>query len=103
MKYCEKAIGRCGMSNKEIIRTIYDKMLSERQPGEVKYRPFTDFEDVNIIHKPGVDFAKVFPNFQVGDYAFITCDMEGIYDREMIYNVAGCREAELYFNGEKYH
>jgi len=101
MKYCEKSIRQRCKTNGEIIRAIYDKMLSERQPNTVRYIPFTVYEGVDMIHKPGMDFTKVFPDFQAGDYVFITCDMDGVFEREMIYNVAGCRKAEVYFNGEK--
>ena len=101
MKYCERSIRQRCKNNEEIIRAIYDRMISERQPDTVRYIPFTVYDNVDMIHNPGVDFGKVFPDFQEGDYAFITCDMDGIFEREMIYNIAGCKYAEVYFNGEK--
>lgn len=101
MRYCDKSIRQCYSSNAEIIRAIYDRMMSERQPDKVRYKPFTVFPHVDMIHNPGVDFSKVFPTFNDGDYAFITCDMDGVFEREMIYNVAGCTYAEVYFNGEQ--
>lgn len=101
MNYCKNSIRKRCSSNKEIIRAIYDRMLSERQSDEVKYRPFTVFENIDMIHKPGADLTKFFPDFEDGDYAFLTCDMHGVFERKMVYNVAGCDEAEVYFNGQK--
>lgn len=101
MKYCECSVRDVCASNQEILRRIYDRMLSERQPDVVKYRPFTMFDEVDLVHNPGADFKGLYPDFEDGDYAFITSDMDGIFERDMVYNVAGCPKAEVYFNGER--
>lgn len=101
MKYCETSIRDVCSSNSDIIGTIYRRMMEERQPDVVKYRPFTVYDNVDLVHNPGVNFAEFYPDFEEGDYAFITSDMDGIFEREMVYNVTGCRNAEVYFNGEK--
>ncbi|MGN1059170.1 MAG: glycoside hydrolase family 105 protein [Clostridia bacterium] len=101
MRYCERSVRESCASNEEILRRIYDRMLEQRQPDVVTYRPFTVYDDVDLVHNPGADFSKFFPDFEDGDYAFITSDMDGIFERRMVYNVGGCSKAEVYFNGEK--
>lgn len=101
MKYCKTSIREVYSSDAEIITAIYRRMLEERQPEVVTYRPFTVYDTVDLVHNPGADFSKFYPDYEEGDYVFITADMDGIFEREMVYNVAGCPIAEVYFNGEK--
>ncbi len=101
MRYCEKSIKDTASSNEEIIRKIYDHMLATRKKGKVYYRPFTYFEEMNVIHKAGPDFAEIFPSYEEGDYAFISVDADVDYGREMVINVTKNPGAEVYFNGDK--
>lgn len=101
MSYVTKSIRETCCSDEAILRRIYAKMMQTRQPDTVRYRPMTLNEYVNIIHKPGVDFAQVFSNFNNGDYAFITCDAEGVFEWKMLYNIYEASPCELFCNGEK--
>ncbi len=99
--YVEKSIRSVCKSEKEVLRKIYDHMAENRKRDEVIYRPFTTDSRVDLVHKPGADFSKFFDSFEDGDYAFIGADMDGIFEREMLYIVSDYSEAEIYFNGEK--
>ena len=101
MKYCEKSIRTVASTNAEILRKIYDHMFEIRGKSKVCYRPFPYYKEMDIIHKAGPDFSEIFPSYEVGDYAFISVDADGPYDRELIINVAKNKNAEVYFNGEK--
>jgi len=100
MKYCEKSIRTTCKSNEEILRTIYNNMMIKRQRETLKYRPITENKYLTDIHLPGVDFSKVFTEFEDGDYAFITYDAEGPFEKDLIHNVYNFSDVELYVNGE---
>jgi len=99
MKYCERSIRDEERSNEQILRKIYDHMLERRQKGEVLYRPFTYFKQLDVIHKAGTDFSEIFVDYKPGDYVFLTFDADGLFEKEMTINVAGNKNAEVYFNG----
>ena len=101
MRYCEKSIKEVCGTNAEIVRKIYDHMFETRGISKVCYRPFPYYKEMDIIHKAGPDFSQIFPEYEVGDYAFISVDADGPYDRELIINVAQNKNAEVYFNGEQ--
>ncbi len=101
MKYCKKSINEACDNNRDIVKTIYSKMLSEHPRADLKYKPFTKLKEMDIVLKPGVDFSNYFSDFEDGDYAFIASGMDGTFERDMIYSVSGCADAEVYFNGER--
>ncbi len=101
MKYCKKSVREACTSDREIIKKIYDRMLETRRPAEVVYRPFTVFDEVDMVNHPGANLAAFYPDFEEGDYAFIAADMDGIFESELVYNVGGCKCAKVYFNGEE--
>ncbi len=101
MKYCEKSIRSVCSSTEEIVRRIYDKMISERPAKEVIYRPFTPDEKLNLVHRPTADFGDFYPDFSDGDYAFITSDVDWAFDFDIVYNISTEALVEVYLNGEK--
>lgn len=88
-------------TNREIVNQIFEHALSLRPRAEVSYRPYRMDEFTHMSQKPGVDFAKVYPDFGDGDYAYISDYLYGSHEREMLINIRECDTAELYFNGEK--
>lgn len=101
MQYCEKSIRDVTTSNAEILRKIYDHMMEHRRPGVVEYRPFTYFKQLDVVHKAGTDFREIFADYKPGDFAFLTFDADGLFEKEMTVNVVGNRCAEVYVNGER--
>ena len=101
MKYCEKSIRDVKSTNAEIIRGIYDRMMVTRKKAEVEYRPLTQFDHMNVIYNSGVDFRKLYPEANVGDYVFVTYFTDGIYEKDMNINIIKNKSCEVYFNGEK--
>lgn len=100
MKYCERSIREVCGCNAEILKVIYNNMKRTRQRGILKYRPITDNRYLADDYLPGVDFSKVFDEFEDGDYAFITYEAEGPFEKNLIHNVYHFSAVELYVNGE---
>ncbi len=100
-KYCVHSILEKFQTDKEIIETIYDRMLSQREATAVEYIPCTENDYMNMVHNPGVDFAQLYPDFEDGDYAYLSCYMDGAYERELLINVRQCSDVEVFFNGER--
>ncbi len=101
MKYCEKSIRDVASTNAEILRRIYDHMLKTRKKDDVVYRPFTIFENLNMIYNSGTDFSKIYPDANAGDYVFMAYYVDGIYEKDMHINMIKNKSCEVYFNGEK--
>lgn len=101
MKYCEKTISDVTRNNGEILRTVYDHMLKTRKKDEVKYRPITMFEHLNVIYNSGTDFSKIYPEAKPGDYIFMAYYTDGIYEKTMHINIVKNKSCEVWFNGEK--
>ncbi len=101
MRYCEKSIRDAANNNAEILRKVYDNMLKTRGKDEVIFRPFTHSETVDVIYNRGIDFAKIYPDANVGDYVFVSYYADGIFEKDMHINVIGNKSCEIYFNGEK--
>lgn len=101
MNYCEKSIKQVTSSNEDIVRTVYGNMSKARKKSKVIYRPFTYYKEMDFVMKGGPDFSEIFPSYTAGDYAFISIDADGMYDRNLTINVAKNKNAEVYFNGER--
>ena len=99
--YVKHSIIEKHKTNREIVNQIFEHALSLRPRAEVSYRPYRMDEFTHMSQKPGVDFAKVYPDFGDGDYAYISDYLYGSHEREMLINIRECDTAELYFNGEK--
>ena len=102
MKYCEKSIRETTASNAEILKTIYSNMMKTRGRAEVEYRPHTDNPYMlNDIYLPGIDFTALFDSFEDGDFAFITYEWKGAFEKLMIQNLYKFSDVELYVDGVK--
>lgn len=99
--YVDRSINEKYKTNREIINQVYENALSLKPKAEVSYRPYQVDEYVHMSKEPGVDFAKVYPDYQEGDYGYISTYMYGSHERKMLLNIRGCTDAEVYFNGEK--
>ncbi len=101
MQYCDHSIKEVASSNEQILRIVYENMLKLRRKSRVIYRPFTYFPQLDVIHKAGADFRQIFPEHRDGDYVFLGFEADGAYERELIMNVVGNPDAEVYFNGKR--
>ena len=100
-KYVEKSIAEKLNTTREIVERIFDNALSKRKKTRVSYRPYRNDGIVNMSQRPGVDFAAVYPYYKKGDYAFMETYLDGLFEREMLINIRGTADAEVWFNGEK--
>lgn len=99
--YIKHSINEKYKTNREIVNQIFENALRLRPKAEVSYRPYQVDEYVNMSKEPGVDFSKVYPGYKEGDYGYISTYMYGSHEREMLLNIRGCSDVEVYFNGEK--
>lgn len=102
MKYFEKSVKDVCTTNEEILRKIYDNMIKTRSRADVEYRPYTHNKYIiPDMYLPGIDFKTIFDDFEDGDYAFVTYNWEGPFEKYMIHNIYNYSEAELYYDSEK--
>lgn len=99
--YVEHSINEKHKTNREIVNQIFENALKYRPKSKVSYRPYRNDEYVDMSNKPGVDFGKVYPGYNKGDYAYISTYLEGLHEREILINIRGCAEAKVYFNGKE--
>lgn len=99
--YVEESIADKYGTNREILEQMYRHALEKRPPAKVSYRPCTLQPHIDMTNRPGVDFAAYYPDYKPGDYAYYTCNLEGMFERELVINVRGNCPVELYFNGER--
>ncbi len=82
---------------RETIELLLRRMMSQRKKAEVKYVPYTKPTGYNPSY-PSFDFENLYPDWKEGDYAFVTANMLGSSDRDMVISITG--ENEIFFNGE---
>lgn len=100
-KYFEHSIVENCKTNREILEKVYERALAERQPAKVSYRPCTIQPYIDMVNRPGVDFAAYYPDYQPDDFAYMNCCVDGLFEKDMLINVKSGGKVELYFNGER--
>lgn len=98
-RYFEKSILETCSTDAQMLEKIYDRMLSERKPEKLKYVPSTKLSYIGHEYCPGANLAVLYPDYEEGDYAYLTCFMDGLYKRKMMITVRNYSEVELWFNG----
>lgn len=100
-KYVKKSINEVCDCDSDILNRIFEHALSFRKKTDVSYRPCTKWEHIDMQQNSGVDFADFYPDYKVGDSAWLFSCMDGMFERRMLVNVRTTCEVELFFNGEK--
>lgn len=100
-KYFEHSVRENCFTNREVLEKIYKNALLNRPVSEVSYRPLTFHPNIDMIFRQGADFALFYPNFEEGDYAYVSSCMDGLFERNMAIHTRECETAEIYFNSEK--
>lgn len=82
---------------KDTVELILRRMMSQRKRAEVEYYPYVEPIGYYPCY-PSFDFDCVYPEWSEGDIGYVTANMLGSSDREMVISITG--ENEIYFNGE---
>jgi len=99
--YCEHSISEKCETNRDILQKIYEHALSMREENSLVYRPYTEMPYINEYGSFHVDFGKLYPDYQKGDYAYLSAYMDGLYEKELVFQLSFSQNAEVYFNGKK--
>ena len=100
-RYIEQSIREKYSSNREILQALYSHAMKYRAEEKLSYRPALVSPYIDVVNNPGVDFGDIYKGYEEGDYAYFSCYMDGIYEREMLISVKGTGIAEVFFNGTK--
>lgn len=99
--YCNHSILEKCKTNRDFLGKFYDSVCEKRPKTDVVYRPQTyhQWEDINW---PGADLAKLYPDYEEGDYVYFGSLLDGLCERKMLINVRECsNEPQVWFNGKK--
>ncbi len=99
--YCEHPISEVCKSNREILSKVYNHALENRPKTTLSYRPKTEHPYVDMVGAPGADLRSFYPDAKEGDFAYFAACMDGMFERNMLFNLRNCGNAVMYFNGEK--
>ncbi len=99
--YCKHSVSESCKTNREILEKVYEHALSQRAATPMSYRPYTEPPYVNDVGSFHVNFGEVYPEYQEGDYAYLSAYMDGLYEKELVIHISFSQKAEVYFNGEK--
>lgn len=90
-----------GISQKDIINRIAEKMLETRPKCVSKYRPYISMNGVSFSHPLGnmeIDLNKVYPKANIGEKACIDFNITVSEDNDIFLNIYG--EAAVYYNNK---
>lgn len=99
--YCENSILNKCSTNKEFLETFYDCNCKKRPQTDVKYRPRT-YRDGESVDCAGCDIGRLYPDFEEGDYVYLSSSLDGLFEREILIDIWECNDTpDVWFNGEK--
>ena len=87
---------------KEAMEKVLSNMIKTRPLKEVYYKPYLKMKGVGFKAPLGgvsVDFNDIYPEAEIGDFAYFEFDIIPMYSLDVLLNVRG--EGEIEYNGKK--
>ncbi len=100
-EYAKNSINNIYSGTKDKVEKIFNSAFAARSGTEFSYRPITMPPYSNNFCDEGLNFAKLYPEYEEGDYVYIQCCMDGMYERDMMLLIQKTSSVQVYFNGEK--